>query len=211
MAFARGAISDNLLLGRTKVPDSTAHEQNPPRGEESTVAPVKSAEQLPEPWLRGSLADVPVLTRAVLHALALADEDIGEWCSGLSDEELNARPAGVAPVAFHLRHIVRSADRLLTYADGSQLSPAQVSALKTELAPDAIKQKLFDEFRVGIGSAVARVRGFSSARFDEPRKVGKLQLPTTLGGLLIHVADHTQRHVGQAITTAKIIVAASRK
>jgi hypothetical protein len=25
--------------------------------------------------------------------------------------------------------------------------------------------------------------------------------------LLVHIADHTQRHVGQAITTAKIVVA----
>jgi len=32
-------------------------------------------------------------------------------------------------------------------------------------------------------------------------------LPTTVGGLLVHVADHTQRHVGQAVTTAKIVVA----
>jgi len=28
-----------------------------------------------------------------------------------------------------------------------------------------------------------------------------------VGGLLVHVAEHTQRHVGQAITTAKIVVA----
>jgi hypothetical protein len=26
-----------------------------------------------------------------------------------------------------------------------------------------------------------------------------------VGGLLVHIADHTQRHVGQAITTAKIV------
>jgi uncharacterized damage-inducible protein DinB len=32
-------------------------------------------------------------------------------------------------------------------------------------------------------------------------------VPTTLGGLLVHVADHTQRHVGQAVTTSKIVLA----
>jgi uncharacterized damage-inducible protein DinB len=42
---------------------------------------------------------------------------------------------------------------------------------------------------------------------QEERHVGKKQLPTSVGGLLVHVADHTQRHVGQAITTAKIVVA----
>ena len=44
-------------------------------------------------------------------------------------------------------------------------------------------------------------------RLEEPRMVGKRKLPTTTGGLLVHVADHTQRHVGQAITTAKIVLA----
>jgi len=28
-----------------------------------------------------------------------------------------------------------------------------------------------------------------------------------LGGALIHVADHTQRHVGQLVTTAKLVKA----
>jgi hypothetical protein len=35
--------------------------------------------------------------------------------------------------------------------------------------------------------------------------VGLKKLPTTVGGLLVHIADHAQRHVGQAITTAKIV------
>jgi uncharacterized damage-inducible protein DinB len=160
----------------------------------------------PEPWLRGSLTDIPVLARAVLHALDLASEDIERWCAGLTDEELNSRPAGVAPVAFHLRHMVRSADRLLTYAEDRQLSPEQIAALKTELEAGATREKLFGEFRAGIESAAARVRAFNPAQFEEARKVGKLRLPTTVGSLLIHVADHTQRHVGQAITTAKIVV-----
>jgi uncharacterized damage-inducible protein DinB len=170
----------------------------------------KPAAKPPEPWLRGSLTDVPVLARAVLHALALAAEDIERWCGSLTDDELNARPAGIASVAFHIRHIVRSADRLLTYADGRQLSSEQIVALKTELDSGAIREKLFEEFRAGIESAATRVRAFNPAQFDEPRKVGKQQLPTTVGSLLIHVADHTQRHVGQAITTAKIVVAARR-
>jgi len=165
---------------------------------------------MPEPWLRGTLTDVPVVTRAVLHALELATEDIERWCAGLTDEELNARPGGVAPVAFHVRHIVRSADRLLTYAEARQLSAEQIGALKSELDAGARKEELFAEFRAGVESAAQRVRAFSPAQFDEPRTVGKLQLPTTVGSLLIHVAEHTQRHVGQAITTAKVVTAARR-
>jgi len=28
-----------------------------------------------------------------------------------------------------------------------------------------------------------------------------------VGGLLVHCAEHTQRHIGQAITTAKVVMA----
>ena len=78
--------------------------------------------QLPEPWLRGTLKDVPAVQRAVLHALELAKEDLEKWCGDLSDAEVNARPGNIAPVAFHIRHIARSIDRLLTYAEGKELS-----------------------------------------------------------------------------------------
>jgi len=163
--------------------------------------------ELPEPWLRGTLADVPAVPRAVLHALELAQEDVTRWCAGLSDEQLNARPAGIAPVAFHLRHIARSLDRLLAYAEGRQLNAEQIAALKAELDPGATSSQLFSEFTEGLKKSAARIRALGPARLEEPRKVGKRELPTTVGGLLVHVADHTQRHVGQAVTTAKIVTA----
>ena len=159
----------------------------------------------PEPWLRGTHAEIPAVLRAIVHALELAREDIEHWCAPLSDEALNARPADVAPIAFQMRHIVRSLDRLLTYAAGKQLSPAQLAALKTELDPNATHADLFSEFRKGIDDATLRVRAFATADLDQPRTVGRKALPTTVGGLLVHCADHTQRHTGQAITTAKIV------
>jgi hypothetical protein len=51
------------------------------------------------------------------------------------------------------------------------------------------------------------VRALGAGDLAALRTVGERQLPTTLGGLLVHVADHTQRHVGQAITTAKLVAA----
>jgi uncharacterized damage-inducible protein DinB len=164
-----------------------------------------SEQGLPEPWLRGTLTDTPPVPRAVLHALELAREDITRWCSGLSDKQLNARPAGIAPVAFHLRHIVRSVDRLLTYAEGDQLSSEQIAALKTELDEGATRSELLAEFTEGLKRGAVRIRALDATRLEEPRKVGKRELPTTVAGLLVHVADHTQRHVGQAVTTAKIV------
>ena len=158
-----------------------------------------------EPWLRGTLDEVAAVQRAVLHALELAAEDIEKSCGGLSDEERNARPFGVAPVAFHLRHIARSLDRLLIYAEGRDLSDEQLGALKTELATGASREDLFAELSAAIAGSSIRIRAFDASRLDEPRAVGRRQLPTTIGGLLVHMADHTQRHVGQAITTSKII------
>ena len=161
--------------------------------------------KLPEPWLRGTLTDVAPVQRAVLHALELAQEDLERWCAGLTDGELDARPSGIAPVAFHIRHIARSMDRLLTYAEGNPLNPQQITAMKTELEPGAAKEAIFAELRHAMSSAAERIRAFSEDNFSQPRAIGRQQLPTTLAGLLVHVADHTQRHVGQAITTAKIV------
>lgn len=159
----------------------------------------------PEPWLRGTLEEVPAVPRAVLHALELAKEDLWKWCFPLSDKQLNLRPNGIAPIAFHLRHIARSMDRLLTYAEGRTLNEAQLSSLRVELEPNARHDQLFVELEAALAESARRLRALASADFAAPRPVGKKQLPTTLGGLLVHIADHTQRHVGQAITTAKLV------
>jgi uncharacterized damage-inducible protein DinB len=161
----------------------------------------------PEPWLRGTLTDVPAVPRAVLHALELAKEDLLRWCGALTDSELNARPAGIAPVAFHIRHIARSLDRLLTYGEGDQLSSHQITQMKTELDTPPKREELFAELDAALRTSVERIRAFDVTRLNEPREVGQKKLPATLGGLLVHVADHTQRHVGQAITTSKIVLA----
>jgi len=79
------------------------------------------------PWLRGTRVDIAAVPRAVLHAFDLAGEDLGRFCGGLTDAELDARPCGLPPVAFHIRHIARSVDRLLTYAEGKALSSEQMA------------------------------------------------------------------------------------
>jgi uncharacterized damage-inducible protein DinB len=167
------------------------------------VAPV----QQPEPWLRGTLTDVPPVARGVLHALDLAREDAHRWCGPLADVDFDARPLELPSVAFHLRHIVRSCDRLLTYAEGNQLSGEQIAALKSEMETGVSREALFAEFEKGLEDAANRVRALDAGDLSQPRFVGKKQLPTSVGGLLVHVADHTQRHIGQLVTTAKILLA----
>lgn len=162
-----------------------------------------------EPWLRGTHAEVPAAGRAVLHALDLALDDLSKWTAGLSDTEVHSQPLGLNSIAFHLRHIARSTDRILTYAEGNQLSGEQLAALKAEQggAGQETVAGLLAEVEASLNSAGERIRALATADFDTFRGVGRKQLPTSVGGALIHVADHTQRHVGQVVTTAKVLKA----
>lgn len=183
-----------------------------------------------EPWLRGTHADVSAAGRAVLHALDLSLDDLTKWTAGLTDSEVHSQPLGLSSIAFHLRHIARSVDRILTYAEGGQLSAEQLAALKTEqtgsqqsaaeqtgseqagsrqggegkLEPLAI---LLAAVEVSFNDAADRIRVLATADLNTPRFVGRKQLPTSIGGAMIHVADHTQRHTGQVVTTAKVVKA----
>jgi uncharacterized damage-inducible protein DinB len=166
----------------------------------------KTESKQPEPWLRGTLTDVPAVIRAVLHALEFAREDAERWCGDLTGVEVNARPGGLPSIAFQLRHISGSADRLLTYAEGGELSQEQMAEFGRE-AEGAMPRALLREFERSMERASRRVRDFIGGDLEGERSVGRRRLPTTLGGLLVHVAEHTQRHVGQLVTTAKIVKA----
>ncbi len=165
---------------------------------------------IPEPWLRGTLTDVPPVQRAVLHALELAKEDIQRSCGDLSDSEVNVHPGNLASVAFHIHHMAGSIDRLLTYADGKALTPEQMIMVKQESSYQGNTHDLLAELNQALESAAVRIRAIPPETLSEARAVGRRQLPTTVAGLLVHVADHTQRHVGQAITTAKIVKSVRR-
>ena len=158
-----------------------------------------------EPWLRGTRSEVDAVRRAVLHALELAAEDVARWCDPLNGEEMETRPVGLPSVGFQLRHIARSLDRLLTYAEGQKLTERQLKLLKTE-EEFVDREATLMEFAETIEVSTQRVLAFSDQSYEQPRAVGRKKLPTTVGGLLVHCADHTQRHVGQAITTAKVVM-----
>ena len=163
----------------------------------------------PEPWLRGTHSEIPAIPRAVLHAIDLAQEDLTSWCGELSEQELMATPSGLPSIAFHLRHIARSLDRLLTYAEGRQLNERQLQALNSEAESQCSRAEIFSELSAALTDSSARILKLSEKpdTLNQPRTVGRKNRPTTVAGLLVHIADHTQRHVGQAITTAKMLVA----
>ena len=164
----------------------------------------------PEPWLRATLTDVPVVARAAIHALQLANEDLERWAGRLVEDELNQGPYGLPSVGFHLRHIAGSLDRLLTYAEGQQLSPDQILFLTRELDTTARQHRALAELGNALERSKARILGLANADLNKKCEVGVKKLPTTVGSLLVHVAEHTQRHVGQAVTTAQILLANRR-
>ncbi|HEX8671803.1 MAG TPA: DinB family protein [Longimicrobium sp.] len=162
----------------------------------------------PEVWLRGPMPGVPPLLMPAAHALAGAGEDVARVAAGLTVEQLWARPAGVASVGFHLRHIPGILDRLLTYARGEPLTDAQLAYLRAEPDPGDPAPSA-DELMRGVDEAIARALAQIRATPEDdlllPRGVGRLQLPSTVMGLIFHAAEHAQRHTGQIVTLSRIV------
>ena len=161
-------------------------------------------EPLPEPWMRGPIPGVHPLLAPILYAFQQAREDLARHTETLTREQIWASPHGFGSVGFHLRHIAGSTDRLMTYLQGRQLNPEQMAALKAEKEPGSVnREQLLAGLDRAFAGAEAVVRALDPNRLTEPRAIGRKQLPTTVAGLLTHIAEHTQRHVGQAISAAK--------
>lgn len=167
----------------------------------------KPAAPPPEPWLRGAIPGVDPYLMPAAHALVQVREDLPRAAAGLTRDQLWARPGGAASVGFHLRHIPGSIDRLLAYARGETLTPAQRDAAAAE--KDADPSLDVDRLGAGIAEAVERaltqMRATPREALLQPRAVGRAGLPSTVLGLLFHLAEHAQRHTGQAIATAKAV------
>jgi hypothetical protein len=167
---------------------------------------------LPEPWLRGPIAGVHPLIAPALYAFQQAREDLSHCTHGLTTEQLWAAPHGFASVGFHIRHIAESTERLATYLEGRELTPTQLLALDAESQPGtATSDELLMLVDAAFRYAESVVRGIDPATLAQERLVGRKQMPSTVIGLLVHIAEHTHRHVGQAITTAKWITATTPK
>src|SRR5258708_5135890 len=166
-------------------------------------------ETLPEPWLRGPISGVHPLLAPLLYAFQQAREDLAMHTAGLGVAQIWATPHGFGSVGFHIRHIARSADRLATYLSGQPLSENQLAALRTEHEPGATREELLAQMESSFESVTGVVKTLHPTSLAEPREVGRKRLPTTIIGLLTHIAEHTQRHVGQAIAAAKLARAMS--
>lgn len=163
----------------------------------------------PERWLRGPLPDVPTLLQPAAHALLQAKDDVQQALAHFPDSALWERPAGVASVGFHLQHIAGVQDRLLTYARGERLSEAQFAYLKQEGQPGEGRQsvaELLDHLGQQTDRTLAVLGQTDVGTLADFRAVGRAGLPSTVGGLLFHAAEHTMRHTGQLLVTAMVLM-----
>jgi len=167
-------------------------------------APKPTPTPLPEPWMRGPVEGVDPLIAPILYAFQQAREDLAKYTEGLTPSQIWATPYGFGSVGFHIRHIAGSTGRLMTYLEGNQLSDVQMAAMRAEHEPGASREELLASVDAAFRQAETTVRGLTPAILAEPRGVGRKMLPTTVIGLLTHIAEHTQRHVGQAIGASKL-------
>src|ERR1700676_2847341 len=120
-------------------------------------------EPLLEPWLRGPVEGVHPLTAPVLYAFQQAREDLARYTTGLSREQLWARPHGFGSVGFHIRHIAGSTERLMAYLQEQTVSPQQLAALANEHDPGMDRDGLLAELERTLREAEAAVRRLDPA------------------------------------------------
>ncbi|MEP6832697.1 MAG: DinB family protein [Gemmatimonas sp.] len=165
-----------------------------------------------EVWQRGAISGFAAELQPVVHALMQVIEEIERHADGLTNEQLWARPHGVASVGFHLVHLAGSTDRLFTYARDERLSSDQKEALELEqqlqeVAPinEASALVLVERIQTELQRLVDTLRTIPLNHLQAPRFIGRARLETTTWGLLFHAAEHASRHAGQLTTTAKIV------
>ena len=161
----------------------------------------------PEVWLRGAIPGIAPHLQPVAHSLLQSREETRRVLEGTTPEHLWHVHPNAASIGFHVLHAIGSLDRLFTYARGVALSDAQRQILTQESQPDgnASANDLLAAFDAGVERALDQLRGTEETTLTTKREVGRARLPSTVIGLLFHAAEHTQRHVGQGLTTSRIM------
>ena len=82
-------------------------------------------------------------------------------------------------IAFQLRHVAGSLDRLLTYAEGRALNEQQLAALQSERGAELSREAVFEELGETLALSSERMRGLgaNSAALQEPRTVSSKFCP----------------------------------
>ena len=115
------------------------------------------------------------------------------------------KPMPGGSLGFHLKHLAGSVDRLTTYLFGGNLTGGQLDSLAAESAGLEDAAELLDWVGIQLSKSEQRLLTLEDSALFEQRFVGRQRLPTTTLGLLVHLAEHTQRHLGQSITLSHLL------
>ncbi|HEY3455170.1 MAG TPA: DinB family protein, partial [Bryobacteraceae bacterium] len=111
---------------------------------------------------------------------------------------------GANSLGFQLKHIAGSVDRITSYLMEQPLTDAQMAFLRQESSGSEDIADLLALVGANLSQSEDRLRQLDPNSIYEARSVGRRALPTTVIGLLVHLAEHTQRHLGQAITLSRL-------
>jgi hypothetical protein len=157
-----------------------------------------------EAWLRGIIPGIDPVIGHLLRAAEQIREDLSEALRPLTTEQLWDTPHGMTSAGFHAKHLAGSTQRLCAYLEGRQLSEEQLAAIAAEGTGSESASELIAAVDRAFSCYESLVRGLTPAEFGSVREVGRKRLRTTAAGLAIHIAEHGQRHVGQAVSAAKL-------
>lgn len=132
-------------------------------------------------------------------------EDLAEHTHAIAEDALWREYAGNHSLGFHLKHIAGSVDRLTTYLLGNELSEAQLAFLHNEHQAEGRLSDLLSLVDESLQRAEQQLLNVKPESLYDHRTVGRKYAPTSVLGLLVHVCEHTQRHLGQAVLICRML------
>ncbi|HEU5022990.1 MAG TPA: DinB family protein [Bryobacteraceae bacterium] len=158
----------------------------------------------PEAWMRGSIPGVDPVISHLLRAAQQIREDAETALGDLSATQIWSKPHGATSPGFHAKHLAGSATRLLTYLAGRQLTEQQLAEIPGEGSGEESAAELLAIISSALDRYERALRNLSPADFGAPREIGRKRHPATAISIAIHIAEHSQRHIGGLIATAKL-------
>jgi hypothetical protein len=144
------------------------------------------------------------VTGHLVRAAEQITEEIERALRALTPEQVWASPHGMTSAGFHAKHLAGSTRRLCKYLEGRQLTPREVAEIAEESKGRELPSELISEVEDAFHQYVSLLRTIRPEEYSSIREVGRHRLPVTAIGLAIHIAEHGARHLGQAITSAKL-------
>ena len=158
-------------------------------------------------WMRGPVDGVPPLLQPVAHSLLQMNAEFGDCLEAFPSDRLWEKPFQMASVGFHVLHVIGVIDRMFTYGEEKMLSEEQFLYLEEESQehPELNSQELKNRLNSAVGIAIEKLKSVNILELTETRYLGRKRISVTLIGLLFHSAEHSMRHLGQALVTAKML------